>query len=49
MNKDTLKKMKGKRGYMAYQESYKPALVEDDAEIPDLKELFVKNENFKYF
>tara|TARA_R110002049_G_scaffold19794_16_gene73627 strand:- start:3392 stop:6976 length:3585 start_codon:yes stop_codon:yes gene_type:complete len=40
--KDTLKKMKGKRGYMAYQESYKPALVEDDAEIPDLKELFVK-------
>lgn len=40
--KNTLKKMKGKRGYTEYKESYKPALVEDDANVEELKELFVK-------
>jgi len=40
--KNTLKKLKGKRGYTEYKESYKPALVEDEANVEELKELFVK-------
>ena len=40
--KSTLKKLKGKRGYTEYKESYKPALVEDDVNVEELKELFVK-------
>jgi len=40
--KNTLKKMKGKRGYTEFKENYTPALVEDEADISDLKELFVK-------
>ena len=40
--KNTLKKMKGKRGYTEFKESFKPALVEDDANVAELKELFVK-------
>jgi hypothetical protein len=40
--KNTLKKLKGKRGYTEFKESFKPALVEDDANVAELKELFVK-------
>jgi len=40
--KNTLKKMKGKKGYTEYKESFKPALVEDEANVAELKELFVK-------
>lgn len=40
--KDTLKKIKGKRGYTEYKESFKPALVEDEVNVEELKELFVK-------
>jgi hypothetical protein len=40
--KNTLKKMKGKKGYTEYKESFKPALVEDEANLEELKELFVK-------
>lgn len=40
--KNTLKKLKGKRGYTEFKESFKPALVEDEADITELKELFVK-------
>ena len=40
--KHTLKKMKGKRGYTEFKESFKPALVEDEVDVTDLKELFVK-------
>ena len=40
--KNTLKKMKGKRGYTEFKESFKPAFVEDDANVAELKELFVK-------
>jgi len=40
--KNTLKKIKGKRGYTEYKESFKPALNEQDADVEGLKELFVK-------
>jgi hypothetical protein len=40
--KNTLKKLKGKKGYTEFKESFKPALVEDDANVAELKELFVK-------
>ena len=40
--KNTLKKLKGKRGYTEYKESYKPALVEDEVNVEEMKELFVK-------
>jgi hypothetical protein len=40
--KNTLKKIKGKKGYTEYKESFKPALVEDDVDVAELKELFVK-------
>ena len=40
--KNTLKKLKGKRGYTEFKESFKPALVEDEVNIAELKELFVK-------
>jgi hypothetical protein len=40
--KNTLKKIKGKKGYTEYKESFKPALVEDEANLEELKELFVK-------
>ena len=40
--KNTLKKLKGKRGYTEYKESFKPALVENEANVEELKELFVK-------
>jgi hypothetical protein len=40
--KNTLKKLKGKRGYTEFKETFKPALVEDDANVAELKELFVK-------
>ena len=40
--KNTLKKMKGKRGYTEYKDNYKPALVEDDFNAEELKELFVR-------
>ena len=40
--KNTLKKLKGKRGYTEFKESFKPALVEDEANVAELKELFVK-------
>ena len=40
--KNTLKKLKGKRGYTEFRESFKPALVEDEANVAELKELFVK-------
>jgi len=40
--KNTLKKMKGKRGYTEFKENFKPALVEDDVDVAELKELFVK-------
>lgn len=40
--KNTLKKIKGKRGYTEYKETFKPALVEDEANVEELKELFVK-------
>ena len=40
--KNTLKKMKGKRGYTEYKENFKPSLVEDDVDVAELKELFVK-------
>jgi len=40
--KNTLKKLKGKRGYTEFKETFKPALVEDEANVEELKELFVK-------
>ena len=40
--KTTLKKLKGKRGYTEFKESFKPALVEDEVNVAELKELFVK-------
>jgi hypothetical protein len=40
--KNTLKKMKGKKGYTEFKESFKPALVEDEVNVAELKELFVK-------
>lgn len=40
--KNTLKKLKGKRGYTEFKESFKPALVEDEVNVAELKELFVK-------
>jgi hypothetical protein len=40
--KNTLKKLKGKKGYTEFKESFKPALVEDEADVAELKELFVK-------
>jgi len=40
--KNTLKKIKGKKGYTEYKESFKPALVEDEVNVEELKELFVK-------
>ena len=40
--KNTLKKIKGKRGYTEYKETFKPALVEDEVNVEELKELFVK-------
>jgi hypothetical protein len=40
--KNTLKKLKGKKGYTEFKESFKPALVEDEANVAELKELFVK-------
>ena len=41
--KNTLKKMKGKRGYNEYKETYQPALTETDDFDPDeLREKFVK-------
>lgn len=40
--KNTLKKMKGKKGYTEFKESFSPALVESDANVAELKELFVK-------
>lgn len=40
--KNTLRKLKGKRGYTEYKDSFKPALVEDDVNVEELKELFVK-------
>jgi len=41
--KNTLKKMKGKRGYNEYKETYQPALNEtDDYDQEELKEKFVK-------
>ena len=40
--KNTLKKLKGKRGYTEYKETFKPALVEDEINVEELKELFVK-------
>lgn len=40
--KSTLKKMKGKRGYTEFKESFRPALVENEVDVNELKELFVK-------
>ena len=40
--KNTLKKLKGKRGYTEFKETFKPALVEAEANVEELKELFVK-------
>ena len=40
--KNTLKKMKGKKGYNEYKESYKPALVENEFDETELREKFVK-------
>lgn len=41
--KNTLKKMKGKRGYNEYKESYEPTLTEtDDFDENEIKEKFVK-------
>jgi hypothetical protein len=40
--KNTLKKMKGKRGYTEFKENFKPTLAEDNVDASDLKELFVK-------
>lgn len=40
--RESLRKMTGHRGYMAYFESYTPTLVEDGEEQPNLNELFVQ-------
>lgn len=40
--KNTLKKMKGKRGYNEYKESYTPALNETDVDVDSIREKFVK-------
>ena len=41
--KNTLKKMKGKRGYNEYKESYQPALIEtDDFDQDEVRDKFVK-------
>lgn len=42
MLKQTLGKLKGKKGYTEYKDNYQPALIEDDADVDDLKEKFVK-------
>ena len=40
--KSTLTKMKGKKGYSEYKENYKPMVAEDDVNVDELKEKFVK-------
>lgn len=42
MLKQTLGKLKGKKGYTEYKANYQPALIEDDVNVDDLKEKFVK-------
>ena len=40
--KTTLGKMKGKRGYTEYKENYQPTIINDDIDVDNLKERFVK-------
>jgi hypothetical protein len=40
--KNTLKKLRGRRGYTEFKENFKPALNETDVDVESLKEKFVK-------
>lgn len=40
--KNTLKKLKGKKGYTEFKENFKPMVVETETDVDDIKEKFVK-------
>ena len=40
--KNTLKKLKGKKGYTEFKENFKPMIVETETDVEDIKEKFVK-------
>jgi hypothetical protein len=40
--KNTLKKLKGKRGYTAFKENFTPSETQQEVDVSDLKDLFVK-------